>query len=82
MQMRICYGEYHASADGGVTQLFYAQPDEDFSEERSYLCVVNEEEERVTLPLPDVLLYATEDEIRYWIMSLKNCKNQKHISQN
>ena len=48
MQMRICYGEYHASADGGVTQL----------------------------------LYVTEDEIRYWITSLKNCKNQKHISQN
>ncbi len=105
MQMRICYGEYHASTDGGVTQLFYARTDEDFSEEKSYLCVVYEEEKRVALPLPDMdisqvrfridpfmnedvfsiasisifyqgeaILYATEDEILYWITSLKNCE--------
>lgn len=104
MQMRICYGEYHSSADGGTTQLFYTQPGEAFSEERSFLSGINEDETLVFLNLPDmdinqvsfrldpfmnedifsissisifyqgdVILYAPEDEINYWITSMQNC---------
>ena len=52
LEILVNYGEDHANAEGGTSQLFYAQSQELFSEERSVLCNINEGGMYVQFALP------------------------------
>lgn len=61
-QLEFCvnYGEDHANAEGGTSQLFYAQSQKPFSEERSVLCNINEGGMYVQFALPKLDLEHTD----------------------
>ena len=52
LEIRVNYGEDHANAEGGTSQLFYAKSGEAFSEEQSLLCNINEGGMYVQFALP------------------------------
>lgn len=59
LQMKITYGEFHANLDGGTSQLFWAEGEEGYAQERSLMCNMKELDSSVTFQLPDVDLKNT-----------------------
>lgn len=60
LEIRVNYGEDHANAEGGTSQLFYAKGGEAFSEEQSLLCNINEGGMYVQFALPKLDLEHTD----------------------
>lgn len=59
VELKVVYGEFHANLDGGTSQLFWAEGEEEFAEERSMMCNMNELDSSVTFQLPEIDLENT-----------------------
>lgn len=52
IELQVIYGEFHPNRDGGTSQLFWADEQEEFSEEKSLMCNIDENTSGVTFKLP------------------------------